>query len=105
MRESEVERWLVKELKKMGCIADKFVSPGNAGVPDRIVIIPGGRIIFVELKTDTGELSEIQKWQIGRYKCRDAEVRVVYGLKEANALVDEVRNYINDSVRYDLKEM
>ena len=105
MKESKIEKWFVRELKKLGCIADKFVSPGNAGVPDRIVIIPGGKVVFVELKTDKGELSEIQKWQAARYKCRDADVRVVYGLKGANDFVDEVRGYIDDNMRHDFKEM
>ncbi|MDE9454224.1 VRR-NUC domain-containing protein, partial [Xenorhabdus bovienii] len=39
-----------KEIKKAGGIAYKFVSPGRRSVPDRICILPGGRILFVECK-------------------------------------------------------
>ncbi|HEJ0061783.1 TPA: VRR-NUC domain-containing protein [Proteus mirabilis] len=50
VREDEVERHLVNEVKKAGGIAYKFTSPGRKGVPDRIVLLPNGRIIFVECK-------------------------------------------------------
>ena len=95
MLESDIEKWLVKSLKSLGCVADKFVSPGNTGVPDRLIIIPGGRVMFVELKTDQGELSKIQKWQIRRYQTVGAEVRVVRGLKDANALVEEIKGCLS----------
>lgn len=49
-RESLIEKHLVTEVKKAGGIAFKFVSPGRRSVPDRIVLLPGGRIIFVECK-------------------------------------------------------
>lgn len=48
--EKNIEQYLVKRVKELGGKAYKFVSPGNAGVPDRLVCLPGGRIIFVELK-------------------------------------------------------
>ena len=60
MREKDIEKILVDGVKGIGGRAYKWVSPGNNGVPDRIVFLPGGRIIFVELKTDTGTLSSLQ---------------------------------------------
>ena len=50
MIEKYIEKKLVAAVKKMGGIAPKFVSPGLNGVPDRIVLLPMGRIAFVELK-------------------------------------------------------
>ncbi|MGJ0578051.1 VRR-NUC domain-containing protein [Xenorhabdus bovienii] len=50
IRESVIEDHLVKEIKKAGGIAYKFVSPGRRSVPDRICVLPGGRILFVECK-------------------------------------------------------
>lgn len=50
MRESEVERYLKKQVEANGGKCWKWVSPGRIGVPDRIVIMPGGVIAFVELK-------------------------------------------------------
>ena len=48
--ERTIERRLTAETKKRGGMALKFVSPGLDGVPDRIVLMPGGRIAFVEVK-------------------------------------------------------
>ena len=50
MLEKDIEKYLRDQVKKLGGKAYKFVSPGNSGVPDRMVCLPGGRIYFVELK-------------------------------------------------------
>ncbi len=50
--EKATEKYLRDEIKKMGGKAYKFVSPGNVGVPDRLVCLPGGRAVFVELKSE-----------------------------------------------------
>ncbi len=91
MKESEIERWLVNQIKDLGGIADKFVSPGNPGVPDRIIVMPSGRIIFAELKTEIGRLSGIQKWQRQRYQKLGVDYRVVKGMKAARELVKELK--------------
>lgn len=51
MREKEVEAALVKAAKKRNGVALKFVSPGLSGVPDRLVLLPDGKIGFIELKS------------------------------------------------------
>lgn len=51
MREKHIEQKLAKAVKHMGGIAMKFVSPGFDGMPDRLVLLPGGRMGFVEVKT------------------------------------------------------
>ena len=50
MREKIIEEKLTKAVKQNGGVCWKFTSPGTAGVPDRIVLMPGGRIAFVEVK-------------------------------------------------------
>ena len=50
MKEKTIEKKLVIAAKDMGGIAPKFMSPGFDGMPDRIVLLPGGRIGFVEVK-------------------------------------------------------
>jgi len=64
MREKEIEQYLVKKVKEIGGKAFKFISPGNAGVPDRMVCLPGGRIFFVELKAPGGKTTALQDLQI-----------------------------------------
>ena len=61
MRESAVERKLVAEVKKRGGLAVKFVSPGLDGVPDRLVLLPGEKMAFVELKAPGGSMRLLQK--------------------------------------------
>lgn len=69
MLEKQVEAKLVSEVKKRGGLALKFVSPGFDGVPDRIVLMPGGKAIFVECKAPGKKLRVLQIYrslQIGR---------------------------------------
>ena len=48
--ESDIEKRLRLGVKKLGGLCLKWVSPGFTGVPDRIILLPGGRVVFVELK-------------------------------------------------------
>ena len=61
MRESAVERKLMAEAKKRGGLAVKFVSPGLDGVPDRLVLLPEGKIAFVELKATGKSMRPLQQ--------------------------------------------
>ena len=60
MRESAIERALVRKVNRMGGLALKFVSPGMDGVPDRILLFCPGRIAFVELKAPGCKLRPLQ---------------------------------------------
>lgn len=91
MLESDIEKRLVREIRKMGGMAYKFVSPGNTGVPDRIVILPGV-ITFVELKTETGRLSANQVRQISKLRNLGVEVKVIHGMKELEEFLNEIRS-------------
>lgn len=80
MKEKDIERILVKEVRKLGGRAYKWVSPGNDGVPDRIVVFPNRWPIFVELKADKGKLSALQAVQIKRLQELGQRVVVVRGI-------------------------
>lgn len=90
MKESAIEAKLVKGIRELGGLCYKFTSQGNPGVPDRLIILPGGRVIFVELKTEVGRLAAIQRWQISEMKQRGAEVRVLKGLDPVKDFLQEV---------------
>jgi len=90
MLEKEIERRMGEMVRRRGGLYYKFVSPGNPGVPDRIIITPEGRVVFVELKTEIGRLAGIQEWQTNEMKKRGANVRIVKGWDEARRLVTEV---------------
>ncbi len=90
MTEAAIEARLTNEVRKRGGLCDKFPSPGYAGVPDRIIITPEGRTIFIELKTEIGRLAKIQKWQIEQMQARGCDVRVLKGLDQVKAFLEEV---------------
>ncbi|MGO1368537.1 VRR-NUC domain-containing protein [Senegalia sp. (in: firmicutes)] len=60
MLESKIEKRLKREVEKFGGISLKFTSPGMSGVPDRLVLLPGGRLYFVELKAPGKTLRPLQ---------------------------------------------
>lgn len=68
MSENIIEKYLVSEVKKQGGTAYKFVSPGHAGVPDRLCLMPNGTVFFVELKA-TGKITRpLQDRQIEKIR-------------------------------------
>lgn len=60
MREKDIEQMLTREVRKRNGLALKFTSPGVNGVPDRMVLLPGGRIAFTELKAPGRKMRPIQ---------------------------------------------
>lgn len=86
MRERDVELYLVRVTREMGGVAWKWVSPGQAGVPDRIVVLPG-RVIFVELKAPGGAPTAQQRRVHTRLRTLGADVRVIDALAEVDEMV------------------
>lgn len=91
--ETEIEEKLRKGVKKLGGMALKWVSPGNGGVPDRLVFLPGGMVIFVELKADDGYLSEKQKKMHKKLKRCGIPVHVVKGEDAAKRFLGECKRW------------
>lgn len=89
-RERDIEKWLRDKIRQMGGIAMKFTSPGNDGVPDRIAILPGGQVWFIELKKDGETPTKIQEWQIERLRKLGCNVALITGMDEARAWIREV---------------
>ena len=89
-RERDIEKWLRQKIEQMGGIALKFTSPGNDGVPDRIAILPGGQVWFIELKTTGEKPRAIQKWQMQQLRKLGCNVALITGLDEARAWIREV---------------
>lgn len=90
MLEKEIESRMRKMVRERKGLFYKFVSPGNRGVPDRIVITPQGVVWFVELKTTTGKLSAIQKHRKSELEKCGANVRAVFGWDAAKQFIEEV---------------
>ena len=90
MRENEIERRLAVSVKRMGGMAVKFVSPGLAGVPDRIVLLPGRKIAFVELKALGKKPRPQQIKRMRQLECLGFPVFVVDRVEQIGGVLDEI---------------
>lgn len=91
MRERQIEQKLVIAVKAAGGIAPKLTCPGFDGMPDRMVLMPGGRIGFVELKA-SGE--KPRKLQLSRHRllrCLGFKVYVLDGAEQIGGIIDDIR--------------
>ncbi len=86
MSEKLVEQALVSRVKAMGGIAFKFTSPGRRSVPDRLCLLPGGRVIFVECKAPGKRPTELQAREHERLRALGFDVRVIDSREAVNAL-------------------
>ncbi|MFZ7235835.1 VRR-NUC domain-containing protein [Avibacterium gallinarum] len=77
IRESDIEKHLVNEVKKRGGIAYKFVSPARANVPDRLLLLPNGKLLFVECKAPKQKPRAGQQREIDRIRNLGQRVEVV----------------------------
>ena len=59
--ETDIETLLVRRVKTLGGLCEKFSSPGRASVPDRIITLPGGKICFAECKRPGAKVRESQQ--------------------------------------------
>jgi len=85
MLERDIERALVRRVTALGGMCEKFTSPGRRSVPDRLITMPGGHIIFVELKAPGKKPTELQKRDHARRRALGCEVRVIDTMEGANA--------------------
>lgn len=91
MREKTIEQRLVKAVKNSGGIAPKLVSPGFDGMPDRLVLLPGGKIGFVEVKAPGKEPRPLQVARHGLLRRLGFKVYVLDAPEQIGGLLDEIR--------------
>lgn len=92
MREAELEKKLVERVKELGGEALKFVSPGNAGVPDRIILMRSGRIYFAEVKAPGECLRPLQRRRKKQLEQLGFKVFVVDSMKSLGGMINEIKN-------------
>ena len=85
--EKDIEKALCRMVGKHGGLCLKWVCPGFAGVPDRICLLPGGHVIFVELKRPKGgKRSKLQEWWSRKLQALGFEHWWIKNLEELKAL-------------------
>ena len=90
MLERNIERRLTAEAKKRGGLALKFVSPGLDGVPDRIVLLPGGRLGFVETKAPGKRMRPLQVRRKEQLEALGFLVYCVDAVEDIRKVLDEI---------------
>lgn len=88
MREKEVEKKLVQAVKQRGGICPKWVSPGFDGMPDRMVLLPKGKIGFVEVKAPGEKPRPLQKARHGMLQRLGFQKRRKYTQKNRKPFFD-----------------
>lgn len=92
MREKTVETKLVKAVRAIGGLAPKFVSPGLDGVPDRLVLLPGGRIAFIELKAEGKTLRPLQVRRKKQLEALGFSVYCIDRPEQIGGILDEIQS-------------
>ena len=90
MREREIERKLVEAVKRAGGIAPKFTSPGYDGVPDRLLLLPYGKLAFAEVKAPGGKLRPLQVRRKRQLEALGFPVYRIDSPEQIGGIIDEI---------------
>lgn len=102
-REKDIEAYLVRRVKELGGVAYKFVSPGHAGVPDRLVCLPGGYQCFVELKAPGKKPRPLQEVEIRKLRDLGFRADVIDCREGVDRLAAEMRLALKEQAANDGK--
>ena len=91
MREKSIEAKLVDAVKAAGGVCWKFTSPGTSGVPDRIVLMPSGRIAFVEVKASGEKLRPLQRLRIRTLRRLGFKAFVLESPEQIGGIIDGIQ--------------
>lgn len=92
MQESYLEKKLKGEVLKMGGQALKFISPGKNGVPDRLILKPGGQAIFVEMKAPGKPLEPLQRKRAEQLRALGFKVYKIDSVEDVKRFIQEEFN-------------
>ena len=91
LRERDIEKKLMQAVRKAGGLALKFVSPGLAGVPDRLVLMPKGRVCFVELKAPGQKMRPLQRKRKEMLESLGFRVYCIDSIEKIGGVIDEIQ--------------
>lgn len=90
MRERTIEAKLRQKIKQCGGLCLKFTSPGTDGVPDRIILLPNGKMAFAETKAPGRELRPLQKTRKRQLERLGFKVYVIDNTEMIGDVLDEI---------------
>lgn len=92
MREKLTEKILTVQARKRGGIALKFTSPGMDGMPDRLILMPGGRMAFVEVKAPGRKPRPLQESRHSMLRRLGFRVYVLDSREQIGGILDEIQS-------------
>ncbi|UZT28607.1 nuclease [Bacillus phage vB_BceS_LY5] len=87
--EKQIENYLKKKFEQIGSIVLKFNSAGAAGVPDRLIILPDGQTIYVEVKCKTGRIAPLQQYWVDKINKQGAHAYFVWSYEDVDRILKE----------------
>ena len=91
MREKHIEQKLTAKVKAMGGMAIKFTSPVMDGMPDRLILLPGGRMCFVELKAPGEKRRPLQIWRAKQLTALGFKAYCIDSMDQIGGVLDEIQ--------------
>lgn len=92
MREKIIEQKFTAAVRTAGGLALKFASPGFDGVPDRIALLPGGRMAFVEVKAPGKKPRPLQEARHRLLRRLGFKVYVLDDVGQIGGIIDEIQS-------------
>ena len=93
--EKAIEAYLVRKVKDLGGVCLKYSNPGVVGYPDRVVLLPGGFVVWVELKSKGRKPNRVQQLRIDQLRAMGHNVAVVDGKDQVDLLL-QAADFVKD---------
>ena len=91
MREKVIETYLVKQVKKQNGLCLKFISPSLDGVPDRLILMPNGKMAFAELKAPNKKMRPLQVRRKRQLEALGFKVYCIDSLEKIGGILSEIQ--------------
>lgn len=88
--EKSIERYLVQQAKEHGLPCLKYYNPNMVGYPDRLLVLPGAKVVWVELKSKGRKTSKIQDERIAQLRNMGHEIRVIDNKTDIDKLINSL---------------
>jgi Holliday junction resolvase len=93
MRESRLEAKISKYAKSKGCLSYKWSSPSQRGVPDRIIVAPNGKVLFLEVKALGEKPTKLQLHEIAKLTAQGCTAYWVDNFSDATVRIGQLTNW------------
>ncbi len=98
--EKAIEKYLTEQAEANGLLCLKYSNPNMVGYPDRLLVLPGGSVIWVELKSKGRKPTKIQQIRIAGLRNRGHYVWIIDNRKSVDSLMEKYREWVETHKEY-----